>query len=108
MSKRYGLRKFKTETTVRAEQPWWLVFVFTEVGFCFDWYCAFEWFSEKYRFWSTPVILRKGLIVLLCGTVALLVVFVANRRLRDAGAVFFLASGTLLGNLLNRWWGGLR
>jgi hypothetical protein len=108
MPKGEELQAIEKQYTVKARQPWWLVLCFAIVGMGFDWHCAFEWFSEKYPFCSGPVIRRMSLIVVLCATIAFLAVLVAKRKLRDAAAVFFFTSGTVLGNLLNWWWGGYR
>jgi hypothetical protein len=104
MPKREGLQTVENQDTVKARQPWWLVLCFATVGVGCDWYCAFRWSSGRYSLCSGIVLLRMGLIVGLCAAVAFLAVCVVRgARLRDAAAVFFLASITLCGNILI-WW----
>ena len=77
--------------------PWWLNCGLTICGLGFDWYCAFEWFSGRYALYSTPVLRELSLIVVLCATVALLVVYCGKAKLREAPQIFFILSFALFG-----------
>ena len=72
-----------------------------------DWYCAFEWFSEKYPFFSDPVISRMAAIVLSCASVGFFATLPRRARWQVGIVVFFFASITVSGNLL-LWWVGHR
>ena len=101
MLKRERRQAIESLDALKAKQPWWLVLCFATVGVGCDWYCAFKWFSGRYSLLSGIVLVRMGLIVLLCTAVASIAVCVVRgARLRDIAAVFFLASITLSGNVL--------
>ena len=76
-------------------------------GVAIDWYCAFEWFSTRYSFWSETVFYRMLLIVLPCAAIGLLSTFPRRGRWQVGVVVFFFASVNVSGNLL-LWWVGHR
>ena len=90
--------------TVKERQPWWLVLCWALIGLGFDWHCAFLWFSGRHSIFSTPVLQRMGLIVVVCTAVALLAAFVLRQaRWRDAGVFFCLVSGLAYGHSILEW-----
>src|SRR6266567_2154166 len=74
-------------------------------GVAMDWYCAFEWFSKRYSFWSGTVFYRMVLIVLSCAAVGFVATLPLGQRWQGGVVVFFFASGNVSGNLL-LWWVG--
>jgi hypothetical protein len=104
MRRREGRRTIGNQDTAKARQPWWLVLCWAIGGLGFAWDCAFELFSGRYSFCSEPVLRKMGVIVVLCSAVSLLAVFlVRSARLRDAAAVFFLASSQVWFYLTVSW-----
>jgi len=86
-------------------RPWWIDSCFVMAGLACDSYLAFKWFSVKYAFFSVTVLRAVAFVAVLCALVSMLAARILGGRgkLRDSGAVFFLVSLTLLGNLL-MWW----
>jgi hypothetical protein len=92
------------QDTARERQPWWLVLCWSMIGLGFDWHSPFLSFYGRYSIFSTPVLHRIGLIVVLCAAVALLAVFVLRQaRWRDAGIFFCLVSGLAYGHSILEW-----
>jgi hypothetical protein len=103
MPKSEGWPAIESQDTLKGRQLGWLVLC-AMGGVGLDWYCAFRWFSGRYSLFSEPVLRRMGLIVVLCAALALLAVrLIPRARLRDAGAVFFVASMALSRFMLSRW-----
>jgi hypothetical protein len=86
------------------ERSFWIGLV--TAGIAIDWYCAFEWFSRRYSFWSGTVVHRMVLIVLSCAAIGFLATFLPNRDKRKLSVLmFFFASVNVSGNLLMSWIG---
>jgi|SRR5579864_846859 len=102
--------QIESYAATREWPPWleqsYLIGLVT-VGVAIDWYCAFEWFSRRYSFWSGSVIRRMVLIVLSCAAVGFLATLPRRDRWQVGVAVFASASATVSGNLL-LWWVGHR
>ena len=108
-----GPQKQKTaEYRDRAESwPMWLEYLLVIAlsigGVACDWYCAYEWFSGKYSFWSGRVLERMAVIVIACAFIAFLTIFWQRGRGRwQAGvAAFCGVSVAFSGNMLVFWIG---
>jgi hypothetical protein len=110
LSKRERLQSLDSGRAHGAWPPWleWCLLIgFVVAGVGWDWYCAFEWFSRRYSLASAPVLGRMASLVLLCASIGFIAALLRGKKWQVGVVVFFLASGTLSGNLL-LWWVGHR
>jgi hypothetical protein len=109
MSKR-GPQPHEVNSAVRAWPPWfeWCFLIGLVIGgVASDWYCAFEWFSRKFSFYSEPVFYRMVLIVLACASIGFVATLPRGGKWQVGVVMFFFASVTVSGNML-LWWVGHR
>jgi hypothetical protein len=95
----------REESTLQERQPWWLVVLWAVSGVGVDCYCAFEWFSGRYPFYSAHVLRLLGILTLGYGICAFLAVRLVGARLRDIAAFFLFMSLTISGAMLVHWAG---
>jgi hypothetical protein len=71
---------------------WSLVSYGVIIGLGFNWACIFLWFSQRYAFFSAPVIGVTSLVMAFYAAIALLATRVTTRNWRTALIVFICAS----------------
>jgi hypothetical protein len=100
--KRAELRHLPSEAWPRWAN-WFLLSGLIVAGISADWYCAFEWFSERYLFWSTLVLQRMCMIVVSCAVIAFLYVLWRREDWKMGIIVFFAVSWSFVGYMLMGW-----
>ena len=95
---------WRVDAKQKRAQPWWLIVCWILAGIAVDWRFAFEWFAGSFSVYSEPVLLRAGLIAVVCAIAASLMVWITSEaRLRDAGTAFFVVSWTVYGFMAIHW-----